>query len=428
MKKKKSYPLLYKLAYAIGKEKELVPRSEQLKIPKQTKYYWRSLPETSIVKLEDQLQISKEVKQVITDNNISSIHYRKLLMITARIHFKSVDFIGEKNYIKILERNKREFVNLIEAYSNILTRDTLLKWFKVQPRKYLVWYYQIQYECDSSKILLCAKKFPQQLTIREFTIIEKALFDPNFRNWPKCAIHADLVKRKLLTISRSTFYKHASKILPSSNRKQGKRKKHKPLRAMRINEYWHFDISYFRTLNGEKQYIYAIIDNFSRKILAWRCEDKIRNSIVCEMLEEALGIKIKASLTLVSDGGSENIGNNIRKIVEYYKLFYNSEISHKIALKDIRYSNSMIERFFRIMKSDYLYIQHAENPGILIKQLKSLIIEYNFIRPHYSLGYLTPDEKFRGLPQPDLSERIKKAREKRYLKNKTCNCMKCTCS
>jgi hypothetical protein len=425
--KKKSFPIIYKFAYAIGKENELVPKHDQLQIPKQTKYYWRNLSDETIKKLEEQLQLSKEVKKVITESDYNLIHLRKILMITAKVHFKSIDLMGERNYMRVLERNKKEFVNLIESYSNVLGKDLILKWFRVNPGKYLIWYYQVQYECDSSIDQLCAKKFPQQLTKKEFSIIEKALFEPKYANWPKSAIHADLVKRNLITISKSTFYKHASIISPSSTRLKGRRKKYRPLRAKRVNEYWHFDISYFRTMNGEKQYIYAIIDNFSRKILAWKCETVIRSSFVCEMIAEALGIRLKNPLTLISDGGPENISYSVRKTLEFFKMEYQSEISHKIALKDIRYSNSMIERFFRIMKSDYLYITHAESSEILFKQLRSMIIEYNYIRPHYALGYLTPDEMYRGVPQPDLENRMKQAKAKRYKKNKSCNCMKCIC-
>mgnify|MGYP003966097885 FL=1 len=425
MKKRKSYPILYKFAFAIGKENELVPLEEQLKIPKQTKYSWRTMSDDSIEKLENQLQIKKEFHNMLAEGGINMVYYRRLLYVTAKIHYRSIDFIGEKKYHKILERNKEDFVTLIETYSSLIPKETLLKWFKFKPNKYLVWFFQIQYQCDSSVMKLCARKFPAQITLKEFAQIEKAFKNTKYTHWSKSAIHADLVKNNLLTISRSTFYKHAATIRPTISGKSKKRRSYRPLRASRINEYWHFDISYFRTLNGERQYIYAIIDNYSRKILAWRCKDKIRNVIVSEMLAEALGLKKVSRLVLVSDGGTENIGHNIHKILEYYRLFYSSKIDHKIALKGIRQSNSMIERFFKLMKYDYLYLKHAETPKLLVHQLKRMIIEYNYIRPHYALGLLTPDERYRGLPDPDLTSRMKKAYQKRFCMNKKCDCIKC---
>ena len=42
------------------------------------------------------------------------------------------------------------------------------------------------------------------------------------------------------------------------------------LRATEINQYWHIDTSIIKLLDGTKVYLHAVIDNFSRKILAWR--------------------------------------------------------------------------------------------------------------------------------------------------------------
>ena len=47
------------------------------------------------------------------------------------------------------------------------------------------------------------------------------------------------------------------------------------LRTTKPNEAWHVDTTVFRLLDGSKAYVQAIIDNYSRRILAWRISGKL---------------------------------------------------------------------------------------------------------------------------------------------------------
>ena len=53
----------------------------------------------------------------------------------------------------------------------------------------------------------------------------------------------------------------------------------KPKRGLRAtcpNEYWQIDATVIRLTTGIRIYLQAVIDNFSRRILAWRVSDKLR--------------------------------------------------------------------------------------------------------------------------------------------------------
>ena len=80
----------------------------------------------SITNLENQLQLKTEVQNLLTEDGISMMYYRKLLYVTAKIHFRSIDLIGKKKYHKILERNKEEFVSLSDRQKN-LNQNLVLK-------------------------------------------------------------------------------------------------------------------------------------------------------------------------------------------------------------------------------------------------------------------------------------------------------------
>ena len=197
-------------------------------------------------------------------------------------------------------------------------------------------------------ISLCAKKHSNQTTKEEFSIIEKGLKDPIYAHWPKSSIYSLLVKEGKLTVCRTTFYKYAKQIEPKRKRINNYKKKRPVLRATKINELWHLDISQYKTLDGKKHYIYVIIDNYSRKILQWRVESKIRSEFVSKMLLLALGVDKPKVLKIMSDGGRENIGKHVKIMFQKYIIRYGAEVKHMIALKDIEYSNNMIERFFSI--------------------------------------------------------------------------------
>lgn len=428
MRTRKTYPILYKWAYSKGREREIIPPNERRLIPKQTKWQWRNLDLSAIEKIEDDLKLRQNVSNIESDKLINFKLYQQFLIAATKIQLTTIKIIGVEKYHKLLANNKESLVKVIERYSELIDRETILKWFNISPNKFLVWQSQVNYDCSSSIISLCAKKYANQTTVGEFKKIEKALNDPDYLHWPKSAVHSRLLKQKKLVISRSTFYKYASKINPSKSRAKGYKKRKEKLRASKINELWHFDISYFRTLDGQKHYIYAIIDNYSRKILEWDVRSLIRNKYVSEMLLKALGIQKPMLLKIMSDGGSENTGQHIKAILQKYKLKYAAEIEHMIALKDIEYSNNMIERFFRIMKSDYLYLTDIENGEILINMVNRLIHEYNYTRPHHAHYTLTPHEVYTGVEQPDMKERFNNARLDRINTNRTCACTLCTCS
>jgi hypothetical protein len=132
-------------------------------------------------------------------------------------------------------------------------------------------------------------------------------------------------------------------------------------------------------------------------------------------------------LNLVSDGGTENVNHFIENLLIQFLEKQNLHINHLIALKNIVQSNSMIERFFRTMKSFYLYINIPKNHEELILELERIIHQYNYVRAHHSLKHLTPHEVFCGKQFPDIYEQLLLAQKERIKSNKNCSCLVCTC-
>jgi putative transposase len=94
-----------------------------------------------------------------------------------------------------------------------------------------------------------------------------------------------------------------------------------------------------------KHYIYLIVDNFSRKILAWKIAGTVKAEIRRETLLEAL---LKENVTcppvlLITDGGPEN---NLKVFLEELQ----PPMEHRRALVDVHYSNSIIEACNKVVK------------------------------------------------------------------------------
>ncbi len=86
--------------------------------------------------------------------------------------------------------------------------------------------------------------------------------------------------------------------------------------ATRPNEKWHIDVSVLRLLDGTKVYLHAVIDNFSRKILAWSVADSSEPLGTCNVLRQAARhLHRDESVQLVCDGGIENFNTAVDEVV-----------------------------------------------------------------------------------------------------------------
>ena len=56
--------------------------------------------------------------------------------------------------------------------------------------------------------------------------------------------------------------------------------------------------------------------------------------------------------------------------------------------------NIVIERWFRSLKTELIYINEFDNPRDLRRDIDAYVSQYNSIRPHEALGYDTPDEVY----------------------------------
>ena len=154
----------------------------------------------------------------------------------------------------------------------------------------------------------------------------------------------------------------------------------------RPNQVWEVDITYIPMFRGF-MYKFAIIDVFSRKIMAWGISNSMTVEWCKEIVLEAIKEHGKPEI-LNSDQGSQFTSPIFIKVLK------DNEIKISMDGKGRALDNIYIERFWRSLKYEYIYL-NPPNGGIdLLKGVRKYIDFYNNERRHESLNYQTPNEYF----------------------------------
>jgi transposase InsO family protein len=131
------------------------------------------------------------------------------------------------------------------------------------------------------------------------------------------------------------------------------------IRADAANELWHIDVTIIRLLDGSEAYLQVVIDNFSRRILAWTLEERLGAGGTCRILLEAgrhLGTH-PVETTVMTDPGTENVNGNVDDLLD-------AEGSRRVlAQVEVSFSNSMIEAFWRSLRHAWLYLHTLDDIG-----------------------------------------------------------------
>ena len=118
------------------------------------------------------------------------------------------------------------------------------------------------------------------------------------------------------------------------------------LRTTRADEMWHIDTTVIRLLDGTRAYLHAVIDNFSRRILAWRVADTFApvNSVAV-LLEASHGAMPSDTTPVVlADAGVENVNAQVDELIT------TGVLRRVLAFTELKFSNSTIEAWWRSLK------------------------------------------------------------------------------
>lgn len=195
--------------------------------------------------------------------------------------------------------------------------------------------------------------------------------------------HAVNEKRILRLMKKMGLYA----IFPGPNLSKRNQRHHvypyllRNLEVTRVNQVWSIDITYIPMKNGFV-YLFAIIDWYSRCIIGYELSNSLDTSFVVSCLEKAFR-KAKPEI-INSDQGCQFTS------AKYIELLKSNDIKISMDGRGRATDNARIERFFRSLKYERLYLIEYSSVLEVMKEIKDFIHEYNHERPHQSLGYQHP--------------------------------------
>lgn len=160
----------------------------------------------------------------------------------------------------------------------------------------------------------------------------------------------------------------------------------KNIEINRPGKVWCADITYIPMRRGY-MYLFAILDWFSRKVLAWELSTTLDTDFCVCCLDRALKIHGKPEI-MNTDQGCQFTSD---KWISRLKC---ADVTISMDGKGRWLDNVVVERFWRTIKYEDIYLKSYENPRELSKGVNAFVLRYNTIRPHQYLEGKTPTEVY----------------------------------
>lgn len=158
------------------------------------------------------------------------------------------------------------------------------------------------------------------------------------------------------------------------------------LSVTRPNQVWSTDITYVRLARGFA-YLVAVIDWYSRKVLSWRLSNSMEATFCIDCLEEALRVHGRPEI-FNSDQGSQFTGHAFTGVLK------RKGISISMDGRGRALDNIFVERLWRSVKYEDVYLRGYADMGGLTLGLTDYFAFYNDERPHQALANRTPNQVY----------------------------------
>ena len=158
----------------------------------------------------------------------------------------------------------------------------------------------------------------------------------------------------------------------------------------RPNQAWCMDITYIPMARGFV-YLAAVVDWFTRRVLAWRLSITMEVDFCLDAVEEALA-KYGRPAIFNTDQGSQFTS------AAFTGLLLENKIAISMDGRGSWRDNVFVERLWRSVKYEEVYLRAYDSVGDARASLGRYLIFYNALRPHSSLDARTPDDAYFNHP------------------------------
>jgi putative transposase len=365
-----------------------------------------------------------ELLQIIAEQNRTILLLRGLLcMLSALVRVFGARL--DKNERLPEGRDKKTILRSIDkAVKAGIPLGRALHVIGLSPPRYNAWK-RAAPACELDDRSSCPKTSPNQLAPKEIATMKAIFTDERYRHMPIASLARWAQRARLLAASVGTWYR----IIKQRQWINPRVRIYPPkpsigVRALAPNVYWHIDTTVIRLLDGTRLYLHAVIDNYSRKILAWALRTKLDPLTTCEILSQASAfLGAGAAAKLVADKGNENTAADVNAFLRYH-----DNIKRVLAQVEVSYSDSMIEAFWLSFKHRWLFLNKLDTYNAVLKLVSFYIDQHNLIIPHSAFEGQTPDEMYYGLGNhitEELAAYRLEARQERLRYNRSVSCQEC---
>ncbi len=388
-------------------------------VPASTARGWLNKPATEVVSLDvldlDTMRLQHEVIQL----------RRRVTKLTAllRLAIVIVRVTGFSFHrIRIADGDdKQRLLTAIGRTRSHVGVRTVLRAIGLSQARYHDW--SRDERCALDDKTSCPRSSPQQLTSKEVNAIQEMVTSPEYRHVPTSSLARLGQRLGKVFASSATWYR----LVQIHKWRRCRQRVHpaKPkvgIRATVVNEIWHVDTTLIRLLDGSRAYLHAVIDNFSRRILAWNVAGTFEPAITAQLLRDAADAPATGKPTVLVDGGVENFNSAMDEVIA------SGILKRVLAQTEIDFSNSLIEAWWRVLKHQWLYLNTLDTVANVEKLVTFYVEQHNTHIPHSAFQGQTPDEMYfatgEEIPQQLEDDRIA-ARESRLKLNRAQTCQTC---
>ncbi len=386
----------------------------ELEVPRSTALSWIRRGMGDVVALDDEHEVEAELrKRIVSLESRTSILTAVLGLVLGLLRVSGFKL----KLCRVPDATaKRIILNAVERARRSMPLSAALRVLRLSSARYHAWV-RAEEICTLDDRPSCPRSVPQRLAYDEVKAIGDMVQSTDHRHMSlrALALHAQRIGK--VFAHPATW----AKLIRERGWRRPRLRLYPPkpkvgVRASAPNEAWHVDASILKLLDGSKAYLHAVIDNFSRRILAWTIADHLDPMNTCFVLVTAASnIEAQTQAAVYMDSGVENINGDVDEVFE------GSVLQRVIAQIDVSFSNSMIEAWFRSIKHQWLFLHQLDNIATLKRLTEFYVGEHNTRMPHSAFKGQTPDEMYFGRGEAvsdELAARRLHARRQRLKRNR----------
>ena len=342
---------------------------------------------------------------------------------------KTVKIFGFQIQYKRLPKpeSKSDILAEIKSAMQTISLQVCLDLIGLSSARYFHWIKR-QVTCELNDKSTCPRVSPTKLTAGEINKIKDLYTSKDFSHYSALSLSWLGKKTGDIVASASTW----SRVIRELGLKRNRVRIYPPkpkigIRASAPGQIWHLDLTILRLQDGTRAFIQAIIDNYSRYVLAWKVSPDyggvLTKDLILQAIVKAQSLGLRMIPDVLVDSGTENLNKHVDELVT------SDLIRRTVAQIDIEASNSMIEMLFHRLKHRHLFHIPLTNFEALEKGADYYFTQSNIYIPHAALKGATPEEIVTGKWTNEvievLRERVISARTARIESNLSGRCTPC---